>query len=271
MRRTLSVKALRDLGRLDPEAIAQVRSEAWPLVRDVDELHDVLLSAGVWPAAEGNAWQQYFESLISAGRATQLEGIGPMLWVATERWPLVEAIWPNAQASPGITVPAGVRRDWPPEEAILYLVRGRIECIGPTTAKLLAKDLGLDPTDVEIALAGLENQGVVLRGRFTTFPLSPGSEAAAEEFEWCDRRLLARIHRLTLEGLRRQIEPVPPEQFMRFLIRYQHLHPQTKLRGQAELLALIEQLEGFEAPAGHWESICFARGLNLTIRTGSTI
>jgi ATP-dependent Lhr-like helicase len=84
---------------------------------------------------------------------------------------------------------------------------------------------------------------MVLRGRFT-------GEA---ELEWCDRRLLARIHRLTLEGLRRQIAAVAPEQFVRFVVRYQHARPQTKLRGQAGLLALIEQMEGFEAPAGHWE------------------
>src|SRR5262249_34669997 len=98
--------------------------------------------------------------------------------------------------------------------------------------------------DVDIALATLENEGVVLRGRFS---------GAGDELEWCERRLLARIHRLTLEGLRRQIAPVSPAQFMRFLVRHQHLHPQTKLRGQAGVLALLEQLEGFEAPAGHWE------------------
>jgi ATP-dependent Lhr-like helicase len=96
---------------------------------------------------------------------------------------------------------------------------------------------------MEAALAALETQGIVLRGRFTE----------GSELEWCDRRLLARIHRLTLEGLRRQIAPVPPEQFARFLVRHQHLQPQTKLQGKVGLLALIEQLEGFEAPAGHWE------------------
>src|SRR5207249_12301793 len=105
---------------------------------------------------------------------------------------------------------------------------------------------------VEAALAALETRGLVLRGHFTAPPLSPPSQAGGE-LEWCDRRLLARIHRLTLEGLRRQIAAVPPEQFIRFLIRHQHLHSLTKLHGQAGLLALIEQLEGFEAPAGHWE------------------
>ena len=117
------------------------------------------------------------------------------------------------------------------------------KCVGPTTVDRVASDLGLPPTDVEVALITLETQGLVLRGRFT----------GMHDLEWCDRRLLARIHRLTLEGLRRQIAPVSTEQFMRFLVRYQHLQPETKHRGQAGLLALIEQLEGFEAPAGHWE------------------
>lgn len=242
MRRTLSIEALRDLGRLDPDAIAQVKAEAWPLVRDADELHDVLLSQGAVPIAEGRSWQMFFAELRSTGRAAVVEpSPGPAFWVATERWPLIRAIWPEARVVPDVAVPAGVRHDWPREEAIAYLVRGRMECIGPTTVAALAQAFGLDPTEVEIALLALENQGSVLRGRFT----------GAAELEWCDRRLLARIHRLTLEGLRRQIAPVPPEQFIRFLVRHQHL--QSKLRGQEGLLSLIEQLEGFEAPAGQWE------------------
>jgi ATP-dependent Lhr-like helicase len=251
MRRSLSVEALRDLGRLDPEAIAQVKSEAWPLVRDADELHDVLLSQGALPAVEGAAWRVYFDELRASGRVAEvLTGAPPpagcerhTLWVATERLPLVRAVWPGGQARPQVTVPAGVRQDWPREQAIAHLIRGRIECVGPTTAAALAKALGLNSSDVEIALITLENEGMVLRGRFT-------GEA---ELEWCDRRLLARIHRLTLEGLRRQIAAVPPGQFIRFLLRHQHVQPPTKLRGQAGLLAIIEQMEGFEAPAGHWE------------------
>jgi ATP-dependent Lhr-like helicase len=243
-RRSLSIEALRDLSRLDPDAIAQVRAEAWPLVRDADELHDVLLSQGALPEADGSSWKDYFQQLQSAGRAGLVEiGVGLTLWVATERWPLVRTIWPDARAYPELSVPPGIRQDWSREEAVAHLVRGRIECIGPTTIAPLAQALGLDPSDVEGALLALENQGAVLRGRFT-------GEA---ELEWCDRRLLARIHRLTMEGLRRQIAPVPPEQFIRFLVRHQHLHLQTRLRGQAGLLALIEQLQGFEAPAGHWE------------------
>jgi ATP-dependent Lhr-like helicase len=247
MRRTLSIEALRDLGRLDPDAIAQVRSEAWPLVRDADELHDVLLSLGALPVEEGRPWEHYFDELRAAGRAGRVEGAGPILWTATERWPLVRAVWPEAQIKPEVSVPAGVRCDWPRDEAIAHLVRGRIECAGPTTAAALAQGLGLSESEVEIALIALELQGSVLRGRFT----------GQADVEWCDRRLLARIHRLTLEGLRRQIAPVPPEQFVRALVRHQHLHALTKRRGQAGLLTLVEQLEGFEAPVAHWERYLF--------------
>jgi ATP-dependent Lhr-like helicase len=251
LRRTLSTEALRDLGRLDPDAIAQVRVEAAPLVRNADELHDVLLSQGAVIEQDNPGWRPHFEELRAAGRATCATSVqrsaqqpqSHALWVATERLPLLHAIWPDAVAQPPVSVPAGVRRDWPREEAVAHLVRGHMEYLGPTTEAALAQMLGLDRYDIEMALTALENQGSVLRGRFTQ----------QTELEWCDRRLLARIHRYTLEGLRRQIAPVPPEQFLQFLIRHQHAHATTQLREQAGLLALIEQLEGIEAPAGHWE------------------
>jgi ATP-dependent Lhr-like helicase len=251
MRRSLTNDALRDLGRLDPEAIAQVKAEAWPLVRDADELHDVLLSQGALIEHENLGWQQHFEELHSTGRATSVKSAersryepqSHSLWVATERWPLIQAVWADAQAHPEVCVPGGVRRDWPREEAIVYLVRGQMECRGPTTASALARILGLDQSDIEPALVALENQGSVLRGRFS----------GDAELEWCDRRLLARIHRFTLEGLRRQIAPVPIDQFVRFLMRHQRVHRETRYREQSGLLAVLEQLEGFEAPVGHWE------------------
>lgn len=252
LRRSLSVDALRDLGRLDPEAIQQVCSEAWPLVRDADELHDTLLSMSAVPAQEGEPWRDFFHELIASGRATVLErpDAAP-LWVATERLPLVRAIWAEATARPERAVPAGIRQDWDRDEAIVTLLRGRVECVGPVTAARLACDFGLNVHDVARGLAALESQGVVLRGRFTGSATT--SVQDEESLEWCERRLLSRIHRLTLEGLRRQIQPVAPEQFLHFLSRHQHLHVDTRLRGQAGLLELIEQLQGFEAPAGHWE------------------
>jgi ATP-dependent Lhr-like helicase len=252
MRRSLSVEAIGDLAKLDPAAIAQVRADAWPLVRDADELHDTLLSMGSLSAADGRPWEHYFAELRSTGRATELTVQQAPFWVATERRALTCAAWPQAVARPQVATPAGVRAEWTRDEAIAYLVRGRMECTGPTTVEALAGGLLLPPREVEQAMLALENQGTVLRGRFTQ----------DTGLEWCDRRLLARIHRLTLEGLRRQIAPAPADQFIRFLVRHQHAGPRTKLRGQAGLLALIEQFEGFEAPAGHWERYLFPSRLD---------
>ena len=154
-------------------------------------------------------------------------------------------------------MPSGVRCDWPREEAIVEVVRGRLECVGPVTANALACTLGLAAGDVLQALIMLENQGFVLRGRFTVTsqPISSTQKNVDEDsLEWCERRLLARIHRLTLEGLRRQIEPVAAEQFLDFLLRHQHVHPDTQMRSQSGLLEVIRQLEGFEVAAGDWES-----------------
>jgi ATP-dependent Lhr-like helicase len=242
-RRSLSIDSLRDLGRLDPAAMAQVRSEAWPLVRDADELHDVLLSHGALPIADAGSWSELFVQLRAAGRATTVEIGGSQFWVASERLPIARVIWPDCHASPPVSIPDGVRMDWPRDEAVAFVVRGRLECIGPVTGAALAEKFGLGGSHIESALLSLENAGTVLRGRFTS----------AGELEWCDRRLLARAHRLTMEGLRRQIAPVPPEQFIQFLTRFHHLRAETKLRGEKGLLAAIEQLEGFQAPAGHWE------------------
>jgi ATP-dependent Lhr-like helicase len=217
------------------------------LVRDADELHDVLLSHGV--VVEQDDWRSYFDELRSTGRATTVDRGGlQLIWVATERLPLILAIWPNAVPNPNVSIPSGVRRDWPREEGIVHLVRGHMEYLGPTTIAELTRLLGLEGSDVEISLIHLENQGSVLRGKFT----------GAADLEWCDRRLLARIHRFTLEGLRRQIAPVSPEQYIQFLLRHQHVHSATRLREQLGLLALVEQFEGFEAPAGHWEKHLFA-------------
>jgi ATP-dependent Lhr-like helicase len=263
LRRSLPVEALSDLARLDPEAIARVRTEAWPLIRDPDELHDALLSLVALPADEGREWNAWFEELRATGRAGLAQaGSGAPLWVSAERWPAARAIWPDLRSTPELSVPGGVRQTWETEDALVELVRGRLEVAGPVTARELAKLFGVDPRDIFRALLALELQGFALRGRFTPEATRAPTEDEME-LEWCERRLLARIHRLTLEGLRRQIEPVPSEQFVRFLVRHQHLHSETQLRnptpyplflqGTGGLLEVIEQLQGFEAPAGHWE------------------
>ncbi len=117
--------------------------------------------------------------------------------------------------------------------------------IGPCTAGNLASALGLQESDVDKTLLRMESSGIVLRGQFT------GSLAG--QTEWCDRRLLARIHKLTIGKLRNEIQPVSAAQFMRWLLRWQHLSPGTQTFGERGMLEVLRQLQGFEAPANSWE------------------
>ncbi len=252
LRRALPEDA-RDLAALDPEAIRRESENAWPVVRDPEELHDALLMLGVlpqafpWPREEGTATEreQWFQELARQGRAYRLRGpSGTVAWVAAER--LVEAL----AAYPGATLeprpPAGlVQQTTDQEQATASLVRGWVECSGPFTPAYLAGVLSLRQTAIDAALARLEAEGLALRGHFR-----PGVEG--EEF--CDRRILARIHRATIEGLRKQVEPVPQATFLRFLFQWQHAEPSFRLSGEGGLLEVIQQLQGFEAAAAAWES-----------------
>jgi ATP-dependent helicase Lhr and Lhr-like helicase len=235
VRRWLDPETASDLGALDGSAIARVREEAWPEAESADELHDALLTLTFLTAGEGrrSGWEPLFESLAAAGRATLVRaapvprtaGQGPAdaearLWVAAERLPLILALHPAAELAPPLAPPARYAREWTPEEAAVEAVRGRLQAVGPTTASELAAAAGLRPAAVEAALAALEGEGFALRGRFT-----PGEAPRAEalEIEWCERRLLARIHRYTLERLRREIEPVSQADFVRFLLSWQRI------------------------------------------------
>jgi len=248
-RRGLDVKTAAELGRLDQAAIDRVRDEAWPEATSADELHDALLVMGAMPIADcglRNAdWQGWFEELVLAGRATTLSH-EPRLWIATERVPLVEAAFPGVRYEPAVFAPERDRaKTWTREDALRELVRGRLEVVGPTTAEGIAAALGVAPSDVDFALGALEHEGFVLRGQFT-----PG----IAQLEWCERRLLARIHRYTLDRLRQEIEPVSAADFMRFLLRWQRLTPGTRAEGPDGLAAVLELLDGFELPAGAWET-----------------
>ena len=190
-------------------------------------------------------WQGWFEELVLAGRATTLSH-EPRLWIATERVPLVEAAFPGVRYEPAVFAPERDRaKTWTREDALRELVRGRLEVVGPTTAEGIAAALGVAPSDVDFALGALEHEGFVLRGQFT-----PG----IAQLEWCERRLLARIHRYTLDRLRQEIEPVSAADFMRFLLRWQRLTPGTRAAGPDGLAAVLELLDGFELPAGAWET-----------------
>ncbi|MBW2282209.1 MAG: hypothetical protein JRG82_15840, partial [Deltaproteobacteria bacterium] len=241
-----------DLARLDPAAIGRVRDEARPAVRDPDELYELLLDVVVLDASDPVAGvdPEHVAALVSAGRAAQVgtEG-GARRVFGTEQLGAVRALFPGASIEPVIELPAHLesRADMAPEPdaAIDAACRGHLSLLGPVTPATLAARLGLKEDAVSAALARLEARGVALRGRFEL-------DVPGEQF--CDRALLARIHRYTLARLRREIEPVSARDFLRFLLRWQHLEEPTRALGEGGLLEVIEQLSGFEAPAAAWES-----------------
>jgi ATP-dependent helicase Lhr and Lhr-like helicase len=251
LRRGLPGAVAEDLGRLDPEAIAAVVEEAWPDLRNADELHDLLLDLGALPEAEAAEWAGYMDELIAARRAARLRGNGRVFWVAAERRSLAANAWPRYRFEPEVAEPPARRAPaWSGREgALVEVVRARLGLVGPTTAPDLAAALDITPGEIESALAAIEAEGGALRGRFT----SSANAIANRDIEWCDRRLLARIHRRTLEGLRRLIEPVPAAALIRFLFAWQHARPGAQLHGRDGLLHVIERLQGFEAAAGSWE------------------
>src|SRR6266849_2489727 len=245
-RRGLDVKTADEFGKLDQSAIDLVREQAWPDPETGDELHDALLIMGAVPSAEAGthaSWKDKYDSLVGAGRVTTVDG---RLWVATERLPMVQAAFPGALNEPAVTPPEReLAKAWNREDAIRELVRGRLEVVGPTIAADLADAMGLPRIDIDLALAGLEHEGFALRGRFS---------AGVEGTEWCERRLLARIHRYTLDRLRKEIEPVTAADFLRFLFKWQRLATGSRAEGPEGLAAVLDLLDGYELAAGAWES-----------------
>jgi ATP-dependent Lhr-like helicase len=228
LRRTLRTDLSGGAGILDPAAIATVAAESWPDVRDADELHDALLSLITLPpgGAWGDEWRELFLQLTVTGRASAIERAGKRFWVATERLHLTGDV--------------------------LVTVRGWMESLGPVTAASLASTLAFPLDEIESALLKLESDGQAMRGRFT--PDLPQGES-----EWCNRRVLARIHRLTLGQLRREIEPVTAAQFQHFLFQWQHLNPGSRLHGVDGTLQIVKQLQGYEISAAAWESEVLSR------------
>jgi ATP-dependent helicase Lhr and Lhr-like helicase len=249
MRRVLPESVLEEVGRLDPAAIAEVREQAWPDVRDEDELHDLLLSLVALPESRASEdWHEWFARLRGERRATRAIAGERAFWVAAEKAKTFLAIFPAAR----FETPAAEIETAEPErdEALDALLTGWMMHSGPVTAGELAGLFGLARAEIERGLLRLEGRGTILRGKFT---------GAKEEMEWCDRRLLARIHRLTLGRLRREIEPVTAAAFLRWLLRWQHVAPGTALAGERGLLEALGQLGGFEAPASAWEAQILAR------------
>jgi ATP-dependent Lhr-like helicase len=267
-RRALDPSSAADLGALDQAAIDRVRDEAWPDPRDADEMHDALLLAGFLSLAEtaerpggqtaneDSSWTAMLDELEQAGRAKRIAVPGRrlFLWMATERVGEILPVHPNAMVRPELPSVPTAQPDR--ETAIRDLFRGRLEIIGPTTAAGLAQSLGTEELDADVALAKLEGEGVVLRGSFTPAEVAVGRPAVLPSgpLEWCDRRLLARIHRYTLNRLRAEIAPVTAAEYMRFLLSWQRVDPEQRKRGLEGLAAIIAQLDGYECPAASWES-----------------
>jgi ATP-dependent Lhr-like helicase len=245
------------LGILDPAAIEKVCAEAWPRAANVDELHEALLLMGAVSddearriAGESSAW---IDELVAEHRAGKIATRNPY-WIAAERLPMLEAIYPGAAAEPALVAPEFERkRHWERADAVRELVRGRMEIIGPITADELTQFFDLPESEIQGALLALEGEGFVLRGKF-----HPG----AAGLEWCDRRLLARIHRLTLNRLRAEIQPVSIADFQRYLLAWQRVDAEHRADGPEGVRAVLDLLDGYELPAAAWEPEVLALRVN---------
>ena len=229
-------------GKLDQHAIETVRTQCWPDIRDHHELHDLLMSLVALPLPMVDMdrcphWMEFYARLAAQGRAQFLDCNGIPCWIAIERLPFVLTLWLAGTVE-------GVSR----EEAMTKCLQGWLQVLGPVTAAQFGCYMSLDAAPVYNALVAMESQGLVMRGRFE-------HPAATSEFEieWCERRILQRIHKLTVGTRRKQVEAVSPAVFMRWLLGWQHLAPQTRLAGEEGLLEILSQLQGFEAPAIEWE------------------
>ncbi|MCR9140922.1 MAG: DEAD/DEAH box helicase [bacterium] len=299
-RRVLPIEELRDLTWLDEEAIARVAAEAWPTVRDADELHDVLYTSGLWPvcdafgkadeSGEAADWNPFYEDLYKSGRAGALRfADGRAFWFAVEQIEVIRAAYqsqlesttiareseriiapaaeidlPTAPGSPrehAHTFAAPPRLDEAPDSvaAKAFLLSGQLAVRPMQTAAELAQLLAFPHAGLEIHLEGIEASGGILRGRWRRDPKPDApdeakSTTAALPLQWCDRRLLQRIHRLTLTALRDRIRPVSPREYLAYLIERHRVQPESRYTGKDGLLAALMQLQGFETAAGEWEA-----------------
>ncbi|MEW6476778.1 MAG: DEAD/DEAH box helicase [Actinomycetota bacterium] len=265
LRRGLPVD-LSTIGRLDPEAIARVRAEVTPEPATADDLHDLLLSLVVTPARD--AWRSMLEELVSRGRVqSQVGPDGIERWWATESDAEARVLLDDLFGGPldctadgqADSAGDGQAAGTPTVEAVTAsILRGHLDLSGPVTAAELAERCGLTDSKVAIGLAMLEQSGFVLQGRFTAAswgdtPHPPGDSTGPATVEWCARRLLARMHSYSRSSRRKAVEPVSAVDFLRFVLRWQHVAPGTELRGHTGLRVAIEQLQGFEAAAAAWE------------------
>ena len=244
--------------RLDQAAINTVRAELWPDLRDEHELHDLLLTLVLLPlkfidTERASDWPIFYERLTRNARVQTVDLNGTPCWVATERLAQAKSVILSEQSESKDPDELSLTATFETisvtnSDAILKCVQGWLQILGPTTASALSTITGIPAPDLFKAFLAMEMQGLLLRGAF-----QHAVTDESHEIEWCERRILQRIHRLTLGTLRKQIEPVTPAVYMRWLLGWQHLAPQTQLAGEEGLLHALAQLEGFEAPAIEWE------------------
>ncbi len=252
-RHVLDPSTAKDLGKLDGVAVRMVREEAWPQVGDADELYDALVQCGLVTQQEGerSGWGHLFEQLVRQGRACVLWVRGPRpeasvgLWVALERLGQLIAVFPGATSEPNIELSDTLRNTHSLEDPLADLLRGRMEVEGPATIADLSQRFALDPSQVLQAMLKMEQDGMCFRGHY---------DPDVDEEQWCERRLLARIHRYTLQKLRKEIEPVSSAAFMRFLFAWHGVGADVQAEGPQALRGVIEKLQGAEAPAVAWEN-----------------
>ena len=271
--RALPASVLEEAGKLDQAAIDAVRRECWPDIRDEHEFHDLLHSLIVLPlsflnTAEARHWPAFYERLSHTGRVQTTECNGTPYWIATERLSQANALYPcpkdivilsNAK-DPCILLEASQLStqsetvEVTKETTTRLCVQGWLQILGPTTARSLAYRLNLEPVAIFQTFLAMEMQGLLMRGVFEHPAPEPSADRDIDhDIEWCERRILQRIHRRTMSTLRKQIEAVTPSAYMRWLLNWQHLAPQTQLTGEEGVLEALHQLEGFEAPAIEWE------------------
>jgi ATP-dependent Lhr-like helicase len=258
------------LGILDAAAIEKVQREAWPEATNADELHDAMMLLAAMTRDEvlrtvdhegnGAGVEQLQNQLVANKRAAQLRVDDKKFWVCAERLPMLKTIYPGADVDPQLSAPESVQKqNWERSNAIREVLRGRMEVSGPVTVAQLQTILSLSSSEIETGLLGLESEGFVLRGKFHPGThLRQGYGGQATEQEWCDRRLLARIHRLTIDRLRAEIQPVSVQDFYRFLFAWQRVDVDHRAEGPDGLQSVLEQLDGCELPLASWESAVLA-------------
>lgn len=249
MRRILPDTFLNDMGKLDAMAIQEVQQQVWPDLRNADELHDFLQTVIALPENFNltetrcikQDWHLFFDELLISTRAEKILVQNRLFWVASEKKQDFNAIYFDTMDGSN------------KENALTSMIRGWVQHLGPTSSLELSNLLSLDQGSISTTLLKLENTGLILRGNFTQ------NSTVVQELEWCERRLLARIHKLTLGKLRASIKPVTAAQFVNWLLKWQHLKPETQLNGEQGLMEIIRKLQGFEIPANAWEKNIFSK------------